>query len=124
MNISADSSSALTLAAVAAGVFVLGFIIRVRGPEGFVHGVLDWNRLSGEDKRSAGRFTGLILYGMSFVLLMVATLRYSFGPRIPRSTEFDLVVPIALLALTLILVAGLLAYRKRYRDPVKNQHER
>lgn len=103
---------------------MLGFIIRVRGPEGFVHGVLDWNRLSGEDKRSAGRFTGLILYGMSFVLLMVATLRYSFGPRIPRSTEFDLVVPIALLALTLILVAGLLAYRKRYRDPVKNQHER
>ena len=124
MHVSADSSNALTLAAVAAGVFVLGFVIRVRGPEGWVHGVLDWNRLSDEDKRSAGRFTGLILYAMSFVLLMVATLRYSLGAKISQSPEFDLIVPITLSALILILVAGLLAYRKRYRDPAKNRHGR
>ena len=124
MHMSADSPNALTLAAVAAGVFVLGFVIRVRGPEGLVHGVLDWNRLSGEDKRSAGRFTGLILYAMSFVLLMVATLQYALGPKISRSSAFDLIVPIALSALILILVAGLLAYRKRYRDPAKNRHGR
>lgn len=120
----AHTFGVLAFAAIAAVVFAIGFIIHVHGPEGLVHGVLDWSRLSDADTRAAGRFTALVIYAMGFVLLGRAALVYYLGSMVTDSREFQLVVPVMLVALTISLVIGLLPYRKRYRGRSGNLHER
>lgn len=43
---------------------VLGWVMRTNGPQGFVHGIVDWNKVDVAKRRRAGRDVGNIAFAM------------------------------------------------------------
>ncbi len=53
----------------AAVLLVLAYVIRLHGPQGFVHGIGDWSKVSEQTRRRAGRATSNVLVEMAALIL-------------------------------------------------------
>ena len=47
---------------------VLALVIRIHGPQGLVHGIVDWSRLDEPARKRAGRMVGNILLAVAALL--------------------------------------------------------
>ena len=124
MAFSEGLQQALLLAVISMPLFLLGYVTRTRGPRGVVHGVVDWSRLSDDDRHAAGRFVGQVLYAMGLVLIGMAAVAGTVTGE-PELVQWGgLGVGVMMATLVVILIAGLLPYRKRYRNPPPPPHGR
>ena len=55
---------------------VLGWVIRTKGPQGFVHGMVDWSKVDDVTRRRAGRDVGNLLFAMATWMAGYAVFRY------------------------------------------------
>ena len=124
MILSQGLQAALPLVVISIPVFLLGYITRTRGPQGIVHGMVDWSRLSDEDRQAAGRFVGLVLYLVGLALLGSAALTDFESANAAFASWTGLGVAVVMSALVVTLILGLLPCRKRYRDPLKGPDDR
>lgn len=49
-------------------LIVLGVVIRMHGPQGFVHGIVDWSKVDDAARKRAGRIVGNVLFAMAALL--------------------------------------------------------
>lgn len=57
-------------------VIVVGWVIRTRGPQGLVHGIVDWSKVDDATRRRAGRDIGNVLFAMATWMAGFAVYRY------------------------------------------------
>jgi len=69
-------SELLTQLFPAAILAVLGSVIRTNGPQGFVHGMVDWSKVDDATRRRAGRDVGNLLFAMAIWIAGYAVFRY------------------------------------------------
>lgn len=96
-------------------LLVLGGVIRTRGPQGLVHGLVDWNQVDEPTRRRAGRMVGNVLFAMAALIAGTAVYRY----RHPGDTAGNnlatviLVGGISLLGIAMIFMLLRLQDKKR-----------
>lgn len=47
---------------------VIGYVIRTYGPQGFVHGIVDWSKVDEPTRKRAGRLVGNTLFAMAALI--------------------------------------------------------
>lgn len=124
MTLSGSLQQAWSFAVLSVSMFLMGHWTRTRGPQGIVHGVVDWSRQSEDDRRAAGRFIGLVLYLMGLVLLGMVALASASDVHPAWAQWSGLGASVVMTTLVVLLILGLLPYQKRYRDPPQDLHER
>ena len=84
-------------------LLALAYRVRARGPQGFVHGIGDWSKVSEHTRRRAGRAT-------SDVLLEIAVLILIHRLYDPADPSHAALAGLLLSASIGLLVVGLLVY--------------
>jgi hypothetical protein len=74
--VSTQLSELLIHLSTAVVVAVLGWIIRTRGPQGLVHGVVDWSKVDDATRRRAGHAIGNVFFAMAVWMAGFAVFRY------------------------------------------------
>ena len=102
--------------------FLVGYLARRRGPVGIVHGVVNWNRVSAEGQRTAGRFVATCFYLAALLNLAVAaSMTICLSQRVP----WGIVTVAPIILMLIVLIVGLRLIARRYPvESANNQHER
>jgi apolipoprotein N-acyltransferase len=87
---------------------VLGLIIRVRGPQGFVHGVVDWSKIDEPTRRRAGRMTGNLFVAMAALIAGHAVYGYLQGDAAAHSPIVNMIFVGGIVVLVLLMILLLL----------------
>lgn len=104
-------------------LLVLGYIVHRRGPQGVIHGVIDWSRISEVGRHAAGRFVGTLLY-LTALSVFVAAVGMAWTNTAQASTWIGVGLSAAVIGLTLVMILGLLRYPGRYPSQTVERHER
>ena len=96
-------------------VAVTGWVIRTRGPQGLVHGVVDWNKVDDATRRRAGRDVGNILFAMATWMAGFAVFRYQDVYDQATSNLVRVIFVGGLSALVLLMLFMLLRLRETQR---------
>lgn len=99
----------------AAVVAVLGWTIRTRGPQGLVHGVVDWNKVDEAKRRRAGRDIGNVFFAMATWMFGFAVFRYQGGYDQASNNLAHVIFIGGLCALVLLMLFMLLRLRETKR---------
>jgi hypothetical protein len=114
-------SALLSTLAPVAVLLVLGYVIRTRGPQGFVHGLGDWNNVDEKTRRRAGRSTGNVLYAMAALLAGHGYYIYRYINDPPRMRLAAPMFSIGMAVLIIGLILHLLHLQKSSRT---DRHDR
>ena len=102
--------------------FLVGYLARRRGPVGIVHGIVDWNRVSAEGQRMAGRFVAICFYLAALLNLTVAA---SMTIRPSQRVPWGIVTVAPIILMLIVLIVGLRLIARRYPvESANNRHER
>lgn len=116
-----QTSSLLVLAPMATLSAALGMVIRRRGPQGFVHGMGDWNRLAPGIRRRVGQVVGNVMFGMAALIACFAGYSYLDAGDSARIGVAGLLLTSGLVALTL----GMIRYLQRVQKSAhRDRHDR
>jgi predicted permease len=89
-------------------LIVLGFVIRVRGPRGFVHGIVDWSKIDEPTRQRAGRMVGNVLLAMAVLIVGRAVYGYLHGETAAGAPLVNLIFVGCLTVLILTMIFLLL----------------
>lgn len=113
----------LPLAFTSLVLLVLGYIVHRRGPQGLVHGVIDWSRISEAGRHAAGRFVGTLLY-LTALSVFVAAAGLAWANTAQANTWIRVGLFTTIAGLILVMILGLLRYPRRYPSQIAERHER
>ena len=85
---------------------VLGVVIRTKGPQGFVHGIVDWSKVDDATRRRGGRLMGNILLVMAAWIAGFAAFHYQgvYDQATNHLARLIFIGGISVLGLVMILV--------------------
>jgi hypothetical protein len=109
---SPQSSELLTRMFPAALLAVLGCVIRINGPQGFVHGFIDWSEVDEATRRCAGRLVGNILFAMAAWVAGYGLFRY-FHPHGLATARMIFIGGMSLAVLAMIFMLLRLKHKNR-----------
>lgn len=96
-------------------VAVLALVIRIHGPQGLVHGIVDWSRLDEPTRKRAGCMVGNILLVMAALLGGHAVFLYRHIRDAATHRLAGVVMVGGISALLLLMILLLLRLHVRYR---------
>lgn len=113
---------ALPLALVGVLLSVIAALAQRRGPVGLVHGIVDWNQVTAEGQRAAGRYVAGWFYLMALLMMASAAALAIVPHEIVPWLALTTATPAVLMSIALVL--GVPRIARRYPVPPSGRHER
>ncbi|WP_458071689.1 hypothetical protein [Rhodanobacter sp. BL-MT-08] len=96
-------------------VAVVGWVIRTRGPQGLVHGIVDWNKVDEAKRQRAGRDIGNVFFAMTVWMAGFGVYRYEGFYDLATDNLAHVIFIGGLCALVLLMLLMLLRLRENQR---------
>jgi uncharacterized membrane protein len=93
---------------------VLGGVIRVHGPQGFVHGLGDWSKADEPTRKRAGRLVSNILFAMATLIAGHGVFRYLHAGDAATNRLVTVVFVAGLCLLVIVMIFGLLRLQDKH----------